>query len=182
MPQAKIVKCPWRQHICFSLMAISRTPGARESWPAANSRFALRANLVSSRPVQSLATPQKPAGALPVFGRRFSARLALPLLFFGALWFVLCKQLSGEWLVNEQHIPTGGLSLSLSSYLFWLRWQDRPPAEISDFRFQKSNPQQLLAILIGLRCCLLFPVRLFEIASPEWRPPQVVPRGSSRYR
>jgi hypothetical protein len=48
-----------------------------------NSRFALRANLVSSPPVQSLATPQKPADTLLVSGRQFSARLALPLLFFG---------------------------------------------------------------------------------------------------
>jgi hypothetical protein len=52
--------------------------------------------------VQSLATPQKPADTLLVSGRQFSARFALPLLFFGALWFVLCRQLSGEWLVNEQ--------------------------------------------------------------------------------
>jgi exosortase len=140
----------------------------RESWLAAKSRFALAANLVRSRQVQSLATPQKPADALLVSGRQFSARLVLPLLFFGALWFVLCRQLSGEWLVNEQY-NYGWFVPFLAIYLFWLRWQDRPPPEIPNSKSQARH--NCIAAFIGIPALfLLLPVRLFEIATPEWRP------------
>ncbi|HEX4706295.1 MAG TPA: exosortase/archaeosortase family protein [Candidatus Udaeobacter sp.] len=116
--------------------------------------------------MQSLATPQKPAETSLVSGRQFSARLALPLLFFGALWFILCRQLSGEWLVNEQY-NYGWFVPFFAIYLFWLRWQDRPPAEISNFKFQISNSAALAMAIAAL--LLLLPVRLVEIASPEWR-------------
>ena len=90
-------------------------------------------------------------------------RLALPLLFFGALWFVLCRQLSGEWLVNEQY-NYGWFVPFFAVYLFWLRWQDRPAPEV---RGQRS----VVALVIGIPALfLLLPVRLFEIATPEWRP------------
>ena len=90
-------------------------------------------------------------------------RLALPFLLFGALWFVLCRQLSGEWLVNEQY-NYGWFVPFFALYLFWLRWQDRPAPEV---RGQRS----VVALVIGITALfLLLPVRLFEIASPEWRP------------
>ena len=124
--------------------------------------------MVSSRPVQSLATPQKPADALLVSGRQFSARLALPLLFFGALWFVLCRQLSGEWLVNEQY-NYGWFVPFFALYLFWLRWQDRPTPEVRSQKLEVRS--RLVAAFIGIPALfLLLPVRLFEIATPEWRP------------
>ena len=119
--------------------------------------------------MQSLATPQKPADTLLVSGRQFSARLALPLLFFGALWFILCRQLSGEWSVNEQY-NYGWFVPFFALYLFWLRWQDRPGQEV---RSQKSEvgSRRVAAASIALAALLLLvPVRLFEIASPEWRP------------
>ena len=118
--------------------------------------------------MQSLATPQKPADALLISGRQFSARLALPLLFFGALWFILCRQLSGEWLVNEQY-NYGWFVPFFALYLFWLRWQDRPTPEV---RSQRSEARsRLVAAFIAIPALfLLLPVRLFEIASPEWRP------------
>ena len=118
--------------------------------------------------MQSLATPQKPADTLLVSGRQFSARLVLPLLFFAALWFVLCRQLSGEWLVNEQY-NYGWFVPFFALYLFWLRWQDRPTPEV---RSQKSEVRsRLVAAFIGIPALfLLLPVRLFEIATPEWRP------------
>ena len=121
--------------------------------------------------MQSLATPQKPADTLLVSGRQFSARLALPLLFFGALWFVLCRQLSGEWLVNEQY-NYGWFVPFFALYLFWLRWQDRPPPEGPDGpEVSKSAANNWIAAFIGIAALfLLLPVRLFEIASPEWRP------------
>jgi exosortase len=132
--------------------------------------------------VQSLATLQKPADALLVSGRQFSARLALALLFFGALWFILCRQLSGEWLVNEQY-NYGWFVPFFALYLFWLRWQDRPAPEVRRQRSEVSLPrrslarrrvvsgQKLVALVIGIiALLLLLPVRLFEIANPEWRP------------
>ena len=118
--------------------------------------------------MQSLATPQKPADTLLVSGRQFSARLALPLLFFGALWFVLCRQLSGEWLVNEQY-NYGWFVPFFALYLFWLRWQDRPTPEVRSQKLEVRS--RLVAAFIGIPALfLLLPVRLFEIASPEWRP------------
>ena len=131
--------------------------------------------------MQSLATPQKPADALLVSGRQFSARLALPLLLFGALWFVLCRQLSGEWLVNEQY-NYGWFVPFLALYLFWLRWQDRPAPDVRRQTSEVSLPRRSLArrrevrsrwiaAFIGIPALfLLLPVRLFEIATPEWRP------------
>ena len=118
--------------------------------------------------MQSLATSQKPADTLLVSGRQFSARLALPLLFFAALWFVLCRQLSGEWLVNEQY-NYGWFVPFFALYLFWFRWQDRPTPEV---RSQKLEVRScLIAAFIGIPALfLLLPVRLFEIATPEWRP------------
>jgi len=117
--------------------------------------------------VQSLAPPQKPADTLLISGRQFSARLALPLLFFAALWFVLCRQLSGEWLVNEQY-NYGWFVPFFALYLFWFRWQDRPTPEVRSQKLEVRS--RLIAAFIGIPALfLLLPVRLFEIATPEWR-------------
>jgi len=90
-------------------------------------------------------------------------------LFLAALWFVLCRQLSGEWSVNEQY-NFGWFVPFFALYLFWLRWQDRPPPEIPNLKSQIRN-NRTVAILIGVPALfLLLPVRLFEIANPEWRP------------
>jgi exosortase len=98
--------------------------------------------------------------------RYFSARLVLPFLFFGALWFILCRQLSGEWSVNEQY-NYGWFVPFFALYLFWLRWQDRPPPEIPN---PKSPIPNSTALLLGILALLsLLPIRLFEIANPEWR-------------
>ncbi len=93
-------------------------------------------------------------------------RLVLPFLFFGVLWFILCRQLTGEWSVNEQY-NYGWFAPFFSLYLFWLRWQDRPPPEIPN---PKSRIPNSAALLLGiLALLLLLPIRLFEIANPEWR-------------
>jgi exosortase len=54
-------------------------------------------------------------------------------------------------------------------YLFWLRWQDRPTPEVRSQKLEVRS--RLVAAIIGLAALLLLlPVRLFEIANPEWRP------------
>jgi exosortase len=89
---------------------------------------------------------------------------ALALL---ALWFVLCRQLSGEWSVNEQY-SYGWFVPFFAALLFWLRWEDRP--EIGG---RKSDVGGEIGFAIGvaiLALLVLFPVRLFEVANPDWRP------------
>jgi exosortase len=102
----------------------------------------------------------------PGLGRRPKKRndsVLLGGLILAALWFNLCKQLSGEWLVNEQY-NYGWFVPFISLYLFWLRWQDQPAP---------SPPSKTLFpwIFIGVPALfLLLPIRLFEIGTPEWRP------------
>jgi exosortase len=128
-------------------------------------QFALGTNLVSSAPVQNLATPPRLTGTSPLTVRDFQARFALSVLFLGALWFGLCRELSGEWSVNEQY-NFGWFVPFFALYLFWLRWQDRPEP-ISNFKSQILNLSAFAIAIVAL--LLLFPVRLFEIANPEWR-------------
>ena len=101
------------------------------SLPKGHSRFALRTNLVSCRPVQNVATPHKFTEAALLSRERFQVAFALSVLFLAALWFGLCRELSGEWSVNEQY-NFGWFVPFFAVYLFWLRWQDRPPAEIAN--------------------------------------------------
>ncbi len=122
--------------------------------------------------MQNLAATLARAETSPLPIRYFSARLVLPFLFFGALWFILCRQLSGEWSVNEQY-RYGWFVPFFALYLFWLRWQDRPSPEIriSQSQIRNNRGAAIIAALIGLTALLLLlPVRLFEIANPEWRP------------
>ena len=110
--------------------------------------------------MQGLASPHKLTDASSLPGTHFRARVVLSVLFLAALWFGLCRELSGEWSVNEQY-NFGWFVPFFALYLFWLRWQDRPP------RSQIAN-SAALAMAIGA-LLLLLPVRLFEIANPEWR-------------
>src|SRR5262249_50313584 len=92
---------------------------------------------------------------------------ALTVLFLAALWFGLCRELSGEWSVNEQY-NFGWFVPFFALYLFWLRWQDRPPVQIPNAGSQ--IPKSAAAVGIAITALvLLLPVRLFEIANPEWR-------------
>jgi exosortase len=116
--------------------------------------------------VQNLANAQRAADAVPIRGKHFSPALALTVLFVGGLWFVLCRQLSGEWSVNEQY-SFGWFIPFFALYLFWLRWQDAPPAPIANRQWQIANAAALPIAIATL--LLLLPVRLFEIANPEWR-------------
>jgi exosortase len=118
--------------------------------------------------VQDLASPHKPTDASPLAGRHFRARAALSVLFLAALWFGLCRELSGEWSVNEQY-NFGWFVPFFALYLFWLRWQDAPRIEIRNPKSEIRKGQTLAALLAIGALLLLLPVRLFEIANPEWR-------------
>lgn len=118
--------------------------------------------------MQNVATPHKFTEAAPLSRDRFPVVLALSILFLAVLWFVLCKELSGEWLVNQQY-NYGWFVPFFVLYLFWLRWQDRPTREAKS---QKSEfrSQRVVAVSIAIPALLaLLPVRLFEVANPEWR-------------
>jgi exosortase len=118
------------------------------------------------------------------------AGLALPLITLGALWFVLCRHLSGEWSVNEQY-SYGWFVPFFALLLFWLRWEDAPKpqaaAEAPNSKFQVPNGQppeirnpqsairnnnaaRVAAMLAIPALLLLLPVRVFEVGNPDWRP------------
>ena len=111
--------------------------------------------------MQDLGSPDNLTDVSPLPGKHFRARVALSVLLLGALWFGLCRELSGEWSVNQQY-NFGWFVPFFALYLFWLRWQDRPRTEI-----RKS--QTIAALLAIAALLVLLPVRLFEIANPEWR-------------
>jgi exosortase len=116
--------------------------------------------------VQKLATANTLTDSSPLSHERFPLAFALSVLFLTALWFGLCRELSGEWSVNEQY-NFGWFVPFFALYLFWLRWQDRPPAEIPNSNSQIPNLAAVGTAIAAL--LLLLPVRLFEIANPEWR-------------
>jgi exosortase len=118
--------------------------------------------------VQNLAIPQNRTDASPLFRKQFPLALALSVLFLAALWFGLCRELSGEWSVNEQY-SFGWFVPFFALYLFWLRWQERPRTEIPNPKSEIQKRQTLSAVLAIPALLLLLPVRLFEIANPEWR-------------
>src|SRR3954454_7725458 len=104
--------------------------------------------------------------APPVAG----SRTAWPwpaILFFAALWFVLCRHLSGEWSVNEQY-SYGWFVPFFAAFLFWLRWEDRPEESRNyEVRSRKWGMAAGLTAIVAL--FVLFPVRLLEVANPDWR-------------
>jgi exosortase len=127
--------------------------------------------------VQNVASPQKLTETAPLSRGRFPFAFALSVLFLTALWFGLCRELSGEWSVNEQY-NFGWFVPFFALYLFWLRWQDRPPEEIPNLlqrtrsdgqAFQSQIPNSAALALAIATLLLLLPLRLFEVANPEWR-------------
>jgi len=115
---------------------------------------------------------------------RFSIRSALIVVLFAALWGILWWQLSAEWSVNDQY-SYGWFVPLFAIVLFWLRWEDKPKArevrglspedreQRTDNREQRTENTKArsLAIFVSVvALLLLFPIRLFEIGNPDWRP------------
>jgi exosortase len=110
-------------------------------------------------------------------------QVATAALALGALWFMLCRHLSSEWSLNEQY-SYGWFVPFFAAFLFWLRWEDRPRRDGENVQPRKQDgaggptpnvqrPTKGRGIAIGiavLALLILFPVRLFEIANPDWRP------------
>ena len=123
---------------------------------------------------------------------RTRIQLGAAFLAVITLWFVLCRQLSGEWSVNEQY-SYGWLVPLFAAVLFWLRWEDRPKAgrrKAEDGRRNgasgasdidrnaaraagsEAGAERInfgIAVAV-LALAVLFPVRLVEVANPDWRP------------
>jgi exosortase len=109
-------------------------------------------------------------------------RWSLLLLFacFGWLWFFLCRQLSYEWAANEQY-NYGWFVPFFAVFLFWLRWEEgrkvgrkndevRNAATKARSEFRASPTNFFLLAFAFLLLAALLPVRLFEVANPDWRP------------
>ena len=93
----------------------------------------------------------------------------LPFFFLalalGVLWLVCCRHLSNDWRLNEQY-NYGWFVPFFAAYLFYLRWQDRPKLEARSSKFGV----RCAVILIVCAAIILLPLRLFEVANPDWRP------------
>ncbi len=104
------------------------TQSAWLSLPRKHSEFALCLKLVRCPFMQRVATEQSAAPAILTPSKTWSARAIAAFAALAALWFVLCRQLSGEWSINEQY-NYGWFVPFFCAYLFWLRWEDRPEPE-----------------------------------------------------
>lgn len=105
------------------------------------------------------------------FVRRVSLHAVAVVVFFAAVWGILWWQLSGEWSVNDQY-SYGWFVPLFALVLFWLRFEDAPKArEVGGQRSEVSRQWSVVAIGIAIvALLLLFPIRLFEIGNPDWRP------------
>jgi exosortase len=147
---------------------------------------ALLPSSVYSRALHSTLAPKPPVSLA-------ASRNRLPLLLLFAtlalLWFILCRDLSLEWSSNEQY-SYGWFVPFFAAFLFWLRWEEwwkvesrNSKAEIENAKAAVTDAAQrsgfenaafpslfLVSTLAFLLLFLLFPVRLFEVANPDWRP------------
>lgn len=103
---------------------------------------------------------------MPVRTGATQSSLVVGGLGLAVLWFILIQTLSLEWSGNEQY-SYGWFVPFFAAYLFWLRWEDRPAATPCGAR-GRAGLALLFAAIVTL--FFLLPIRLFEIAAPDWRP------------
>jgi exosortase len=97
-------------------------------------------------------------------------QLVLGALTLFALWFVLCRHLSGEWSANEQY-SYGWFVPFFALFLFWMRWDDRPKVRSPALALAKAGRRTVIAVAVAILALgMLLVVRLFEVANPDWRP------------
>jgi exosortase len=131
---------------------------------------------------QSVASSSVISSAAPVEQSRPVSRswgsIVWLVLALSALWLICFRHLSAEWSYNEQY-SYGWFVPIFALYLFWLRWEDRPEAEIrrqstggeTGDRHSSFVIRHSIAVLITVVALfLLFPIRLIEVANPDWRP------------
>ena len=116
--------------------------------------------------MENLVAAENVPEATPPVVRRFSFGTIAIVVFFAFLWLGLWRQLSGEWSVNDQY-SYGWFVPFFAIILFWLRLEGRPPGRPPTPTRQSSSLQ---FGIIAVALILLFPIRLFEIANPDWRP------------
>ena len=98
-------------------------------------------------------------------------RALLLFLTLGVLWFGLCRFLSNEWSNNEQY-AYGWFVPFLALFLAWLNF------ETGNRRRETGDGRSEMGVGIGgkvftlafLLLAALLPLRVFEIANPDWRP------------
>jgi len=116
--------------------------------------------------VENLVAAENVPEATPPVVRRFSFGAIAIVVFFALVWLGLWRQLSGEWSVNDQY-SYGWFVPFFAIILFWLRLEGRPPGRPPTPTRQSSSLQ---FGIIAVALILLLPIRLFEIANPDWRP------------
>jgi exosortase len=114
----------------------------------------------------AIPSPIADVGSTP----RHSVGVWSVLLFLAILWFVLCRHLSSEWSLNEQY-SYGWFVPFFAAYLLWLRREDAPEPESKKEEVRRKKWGNGIAIGVAIvALVVLLPVRLFEVANPDWRP------------
>ena len=99
---------------------------------------------------------------LPLSENRSGAifKLWLPIVFFGALWIDMVRQLSYQWGASEQY-AYGWFVPFLALALFWKRWMTRPAS-------QPATQPSWLWLLVAVLVVSLLPVRVVHEINPDW--------------
>ena len=120
---------------------------------------------------ESCYTPRVLNSSIHEAGPARPVQMGMAALALLGLWFVLCRQLSSEWSLNPQY-NYGWFVPFFAAFLFWLRWEDRPGERLkAGDRRSEVGGRNGVAIGIAIGALLLLvPVRLFEVANPDWRP------------
>jgi exosortase len=93
--------------------------------------------------------------------RQISLERILPVIVFGALWYLLIRHVSGYWATNPQY-SFGWFGPLICAYLFVVRWIERPGAETASSRVGAERCFWIAAFA-------LLPTWLIVQPNPDWR-------------